>query len=173
MVDSLGPVFNKKPQNSIFEPEKLMNDDYENKGGNLRNQNDFQLLWKNLNISVKKTGKQIIDGLSGAFESGKLIAVIGASGCGKTTFLNYIAGYTRDDLEVSGGLFINDVPLTNLKKHKQITGYVLQQDILLGELTVFETLMYQAKFKLPAGTDYEEAVNNVIDLMKLEKCKDS
>lgn len=101
------------------------------------------------------------------------IAIIGASGCGKTTLLNYLSGYSNEDLEFEGDLLINNLPIPNLKSLKQITGYVLQEDILLPDLTVYETLFYQAKLKLPHGTNYEEKVNNVIELMILEKVKDS
>eukprot|EP00961_Rhodomonas_salina_P089224 1200132-Rhodomonas_salina.1 len=44
-----------------------------------------------------KVPKRILNSLSGRFESGKLTAIMGASGAGKTTMLNCIAG------EASGG----------------------------------------------------------------------
>jgi len=125
----------------------------------------FILTWKNLQISVKKDGKKIIENLTGSFESGKLIGVIGASGCGKTTLLNCLSGFTRDDLVTKGDLSINNQPIKTLKTLKQITGYVLQQDILLPELTVAETLMFQAKLKLPSSCDHDQSVEHVIKLM--------
>lgn len=133
----------------------------------------YRLKWKNLNISVKETNKPIISGLSGHLDSSKLVCIVGASGCGKTTFLNFLAGYTRSDLQVDGELFLNDRPLENLKILKRISGYVLQQDILYSELSVEETLMYQALLKLDKNADHQKAVDNVIKLMNLELIRDS
>lgn len=36
---------------------------------------------------------QILYGLSGHFEGGKITAVIGESGCGKTSLMDIISGY--------------------------------------------------------------------------------
>ena len=148
----------KRPLEDI----KYVNNENVVENSNHIQDSEYKLIWKNLDISVKKTGKKIVNGLTGCFESGQLISIIGASGCGKTTLLNCLAGYTRDDLAVDGDLFINNSKLTNLKAHKKVSGYVLQQDILLGDLTVYETLMYQAQFKLPNNSDYKSAVDNVI-----------
>ena len=131
----------------------------------------FHLTWENLEITVKKTGKQIIHGLSGSLESGKLIAVIGASGCGKTTFLNFLSGYTNDDLQVSGSLKINGKKLENLKLLKRISGYVLQQDILLASLTIEETLRFQAKLKLPPNSNFNEVVDQNLKMLNLENSR--
>ena len=112
----------------------------------------FSITWSNLKISIKSTGKSIIQSFSGNLQSGSLVAIIGASGCGKTTFMNYISGYTKDDLETDCNLKINDIKMKNIKALKRISGYVFQEDVLIPELTVFETLIYQAKLKLPIGS---------------------
>jgi ABC-type multidrug transport system fused ATPase/permease subunit len=105
----------------------------------------FNLKWENLRISIKKTGTTIIPNFSGSLQSGSLVAILGASGSGKTTFMNYISGYTRGDLEADCTLKMNGVRMTNIKALKRISGYVFQEDVLIPELTVYETLWYNAK----------------------------
>ena len=133
----------------------------------------FKITWEDVNIKVKKTNKQILENFSGCFEAGKLIGILGASGSGKTTLLNYISGYTRNDLSADGKLYFNSEKVPNLKKLKRISSYVLQQDILIGVLTVEETLYYQVRLKLDKSSDYKKIVDNAIDLMDLGKCRHS
>lgn len=133
----------------------------------------FKLNIKDLRISVKKTGNPIIKSINASLENGKLIAVLGASGSGKTTFLNYLGGYTRDDLEVSGDFCINGQDFPNLKSLSRISAYVLQQDLFLANLSVEETLTYQARLKLPKGSEITETVANIISLLNLKNSKGS
>jgi ABC-type multidrug transport system ATPase subunit len=105
----------------------------------------FNLTWKSLRISIKRTGSKIIPNFSGSLQSGSLVAILGASGSGKTTFMNFISGYTRGDLEADCTLKMNGVRMTNIKALKRISGYVFQEDVLIPELTVYETLWYNAK----------------------------
>jgi ABC-type multidrug transport system ATPase subunit len=133
----------------------------------------FKLNIKDLRISVKKTGNPIIKSINASLENGKLIAVLGASGSGKTTFLNYLGGYTRDDLEVSGDFCINGMDFPNLKSLSRISAYVLQQDLFLANLSVEETLTYQARLKLPKGSEITETVANIISLLNLKNSKGS
>jgi ABC-type lipoprotein export system ATPase subunit len=55
------------------------------------------LEWRNLDLYVKtKTGhQQILFGMSGAARPGELIALMGPSGAGKTSFMNMLAGRNR------------------------------------------------------------------------------
>eukprot|EP01083_Nonionella_stella_P195902 721186_1 len=57
---------------------------------------DIYVSWKNLSFTVpnkeKKKNKIILDNLNGCVKPGELVAVIGPSGSGKSSFLNCIAG---------------------------------------------------------------------------------
>jgi len=58
---------------------------------------------------------------------------------------------------------------------KRIAGYVMQDDLLNGHLTVYETLTYTANLKLGANStedEREEAVLRVIKQMGLTKSQD-
>jgi ABC-type multidrug transport system ATPase subunit len=85
-----------------------------------------------------------------------MLALMGPSGSGKTTLLDVLSGVyvlpnehfclcyfigraTQGTLSKESTILVNGKPRT--KKFKRISGYVMQDDALLGSLTVKETLM--------------------------------
>ena len=54
-----------------------------------------------------------LDGISLTVEEGEFIAVVGTSGCGKTTFMNMLGGL---DIPDSGGVWIRNTSLKDLSK---------------------------------------------------------
>lgn len=105
---------------------------------------------------------------------GELVAVVGGSGCGKSTVLNCLAGYLKPR---QGEVYINGVPLyKNLNAMKQIIGYVPQADIVYDKLTVQEMLTYTAKLRLPSDTSEQErtaAIERAIATVQLTEKKNS
>ncbi|KAM3346327.1 hypothetical protein ACQJBY_020728 [Aegilops geniculata] len=91
--------------------------------------------------------KALLDGISGEAREGELFAVMGASGAGKSTLLDALAGrITRASLR--GGVTLNGEPLTD-GRLRAISAYVMQDDLLYPMLTVRETLLFAAEFRLP------------------------
>lgn len=87
-------------------------------------------------ISVEIKGKKILKNVSCSFSKGSIVALIGASGAGKTTFLKTIVGL----LPLSSGSVYCDTSGTvsdikNKKKGSQI-GYVFQDFNLFPHLNV-------------------------------------
>ena len=75
--------------------------------------------------------KMILKGINGTFESGKTTAIIGPTGCGKTTLLNFIAGNIKGmSINFSGGLFINGHEIHKKEEIRHRTSYAFQESTL-------------------------------------------
>ncbi len=69
---------------------------------------------------------------------------------------------------VLGEVYIDGLPRPSF--FRQISAYVMQDDALIGNLTVFETLMYSAALRLPSTyQEREKVVNRIIQLLGLNK----
>jgi ABC-type multidrug transport system ATPase subunit len=102
-----------------------------------------------LTLTVKAAGKDkvVVDHVSGAVPAATMTAVMGPSGAGKTSFMNVLcdrAGYGT----TSGTLTLNGTP-DRISNHRDIMGFVPQDDIVHDDLTVRENLMYAAMIRLP------------------------
>ncbi len=85
------------------------------------------------NISKKYGGKELFSHFSAEFEEHKVSCILGASGVGKTTLINIIAGLTLPD---SGR-----VSVTSNGKHDDLRGsYVFQEPRLLPWMNVHDNL---------------------------------
>ena len=90
--------------------------------------------------------KALLDGVSGEAREGELFAVMGASGSGKSTLVDALAGrIARDSL--GGTVTLNGEPLQG-RRLRAISAYVMQDDLLYPMLTVRETLLFAAEFRL-------------------------
>ncbi|KOM26925.1 hypothetical protein LR48_Vigan346s000700 [Vigna angularis] len=90
--------------------------------------------------------KTLLNDISGEARNGEIMAVLGASGSGKSTLIDALANrITKRSLK--GTVVLNDETLES-RLLKVISAYVMQDDLLFLVLTVEETLMFVAKFRL-------------------------
>ncbi|XBI79072.1 hypothetical protein VPH35_088633 [Triticum aestivum] len=92
------------------------------------------------------TTRALLDGISGEAREGELFAVMGASGSGKSTLVDALAGRIERE-SLHGTVTLNGEPLHG-RRLRAISAYVMQDDLLYPMLTVRETLMYAAEFRL-------------------------
>ena len=75
------------------------------------------------------------------------IVLSGASGAGKTTLLNCLTFRNTGKLKVNGERYINGAKV-NTDSLARISGYVQQDDLFIGTLTVSEHLRFQVNISM-------------------------
>ncbi|KAJ3278139.1 hypothetical protein HDU79_001840, partial [Rhizoclosmatium sp. JEL0117] len=90
-------------------------------------------------------GKSILQGVSGSINAGRMTAIMGPSGAGKTTFMNVLMGKAA---RTAGTLKINGT-VAEMASFKKLIGYVPQDDTMIEELSVRENIRYSARVRLP------------------------
>ncbi|KAK9127186.1 hypothetical protein Syun_015983 [Stephania yunnanensis] len=112
--------------------------------------------------------KTLLNDISGEARDGEIMAVLGASGSGKSTLIDALANRIAKG-RLKGTLTLNGEALES-RLLKVISAYVMQDDLLFPMLTVEETLMFSAEFRLPRSlsTSKKKArVQQLIDQLGL------
>ncbi|XP_026528425.1 ATP-binding cassette sub-family G member 2-like isoform X2 [Notechis scutatus] len=102
-----------------------------------------------------------------------LNAILGPTGSGKSSLLDILAA-RKDPRGLTGDVFINGAPQP--ANFKCISGYVVQDDVVMGTLTVRENLQFSAALRLPKTVkahEKEERINQIIKELGLTKVADS
>ncbi|KAI8874773.1 P-loop containing nucleoside triphosphate hydrolase protein [Backusella circina FSU 941] len=119
------------------------------------------LTFNEVSYSVK--GKPILQNISGFVEPGQLLAIMGPSGAGKSSLLDILSRKHKRGV-TSGQVFLNG-SIPSRRRFKKMTGFVDQDDSLMGTLTVRETLTYAALMRLPRAMPLKAKKKRVEDVM--------
>uniref|UniRef100_A0A0D9XRK3 ABC transporter domain-containing protein n=1 Tax=Leersia perrieri TaxID=77586 RepID=A0A0D9XRK3_9ORYZ len=134
----------------------------------------IEIGFKGLTLTLKGSKKKLLRSVTGKLRPGRVAAVMGPSGAGKTTFLSAIAGKATG-CETSGMVLING-KVEPIRAYKRIIGFVPQDDIVHGNLTVQENLWFNARCRLSADmskADKVLVVERVIESLGLQPVRDS
>jgi ABC-type multidrug transport system ATPase subunit len=104
-------------------------------------------------------GLEVLKDVRGIARPGKLTAVMGASGSGKSSLLDILAHRSKIG-SVNGSVLVNGRPATS-SQVRWISGYVDQEDTLMETLTVYETVLYSALLRLPREMSEDEKIARV------------
>jgi phospholipid/cholesterol/gamma-HCH transport system ATP-binding protein len=111
-------------------------------------------------------GRPVLQGINMQIPRGRVVAIMGGSGCGKTTLLRCIGGQLRP----SGGMVclgdqrVSEMSLAELYGLRRKMGMLFQFGALFTDMTVFDNVA----FPLREHTDLSDEMIRDLVLMKLE-----
>lgn len=141
----------------------------------IRYTSPVSIQFENLGMTLRGSGAIVLEGVTGEFPAGSLVAVMGGSGAGKSTFMNALADRAPYGI-VSGQVALNGVMGETIGKYPRLVGFVPQDDIMHDDLTVYENLLYSARLRLPpsVSTSQQRAiVEDVLEILDLNRIRDS
>ena len=117
------------------------------------------------NISFSYHLAPVLNNISLKISRGKIVAIMGGSGCGKTTLLRLITGQYKPD---SGRILLDEQDLSSLSTERLYSlrhriGMLFQQGALFTDLNVFDNVAFQIR----EHTDLPEELIRILVLMKL------
>jgi putrescine transport system ATP-binding protein len=105
-----------------------------------------------------------VDTVSLRIFKGEMFALVGASGCGKTTLLRMLAGFETPS---SGRILIEDVDMTKVPPHERPVNMMFQSYALFPHMTVADNIGYGLKrMKLDASTK-SKRIQDALDMVQL------
>ncbi|PKI61477.1 ABC transporter G family member 17-like [Punica granatum] len=120
-----------------------------------------------------KRDVDLLHHITGYAPKGCITAVMGPSGAGKSTFLDGLAG------QITSGSLKGRVSLDGLEVSpsliKRTSAYIMQDDRLFPMLTVYETLMFAADFRLGQipTADKRQRVEQLIEQLGLSSTRNT
>jgi len=123
------------------------------------------------NISFAYGDEIVLDDISMSFQRGKLIAITGPAGGGKSTLLKIAAGLIYPD---TGKVYINNtdihsIPRTALFRMRKEFAFVFQDAALLSNLTVYNNVALPLRYQYnPPEKEINKRVTEMLKIFDLE-----
>jgi phospholipid/cholesterol/gamma-HCH transport system ATP-binding protein len=117
------------------------------------------------NVSFAYRKRLVLKGINLNVPRGKVIAIMGSSGCGKTTLLRLIGGQikaTKGEVRI-GGQVMNDLDQEGLYRMRRRMGMLFQFGALFTDMSVFDNVAFQMR----EHTDLPESLIHDLVMMKL------
>lgn len=121
---------------------------------------------KQLSFRYRPEDRPILSGLNMVFNRGQVVAVMGGSGCGKTTILRLLGGLVRSDAGqiLIDGHDMSQATIADWYTLRRRMGMLFQFGALFTDLSVFDNVA----FPLREHTDLPENLIRHLVLMKLQ-----
>ena len=125
-------------------------------------------------LHLKRLGKRfgdqwILRDLNLRVDEGECVALLGASGCGKSTALRLIAGLERQD---EGSIELDGVPLDRIPAERRRIAMVFQSYALFPHLSVRENLNLGLKIRGVSLAQRQQRIESVLDTVRLREMAD-
>src|SRR6202789_3952653 len=105
-----------------------------------------------------------VDGISLRIFKGEMFALVGGSGCGKTTLLRMLAGFTTPS---SGRILIEDADMTRVPPYERPVNMMFQSYALFPHMTVEQNVGYGLKRLGLPENERTKRIRDALDMVQL------
>lgn len=105
-----------------------------------------------------------VDNVSLEIEKGEIFALLGGSGCGKTTLLRMLAGFEDPS---AGRIFIDGQDMTDVPPYRRPVHMMFQSYALFPHMTVEKNVGYGLKHEDMTSAERAQRVKEMLDLVQL------
>jgi putative spermidine/putrescine transport system ATP-binding protein len=114
-----------------------------------------------VSYGARGTSTPVLDRVSLDVQRGEMVALLGSSGCGKTTLLRAIAGFVQP---TSGRIVVDGRDITHLPPEARQTALMFQSYALWPHMDVAANIGYGLRMR---GVDRKSIAQRVADMLKL------
>ncbi|HEO6343729.1 TPA: ABC transporter ATP-binding protein [Streptococcus agalactiae] len=123
------------------------------------------IAFKNVSKIFEDSNTVVLKDINFELEEGKFYTLLGASGSGKSTILNIIAGL----LEAStGDIYLDGKRINDVPTNKRDVHTVFQNYALFPHMTVFENVAFPLKLKKMDKKEIQKRVQETLKMVRLE-----
>ena len=108
--------------------------------------------------------RQVLHQLDLDVANGECVALLGASGCGKSTALRLIAGLDHPD---QGSIRINGAEMVDVPAERRRVGMVFQSYALFPHLNVWDNLELGLRMRGSSAATRDERIRGVLEVLQL------
>lgn len=120
--------------------DRLLNEDKEAGGGITLSEFKGEIVFKDVSFRYPETGEDALDNINISVKKGEIVAIVGRSGAGKTTFVDLIPRFYKP---AAGKIYIDGVDISDatLSSLRALIG-IVSQDVMLFNDTVKANIAY-------------------------------
>ncbi|MBS6643022.1 MAG: ABC transporter ATP-binding protein [Clostridiaceae bacterium] len=117
------------------------------------------------NITAGYDDNVILKDLNFQVEKGELVSLLGSSGCGKTTTLRLIAGFSNP---MAGQFIFGGKNYTQIPLHKRNFGFVFQSYALFPHMTIFDNVAFGLRMRKMSQDQIKREVMAMLETVDLK-----
>lgn len=111
-----------------------------------------------LDVCITLPTLTLFQGLSAVVGPGEVLTVMGASGSGKSSLLDFIGGHLDEAFVATGQVLIGDRPIHGLPPYRRNVGVLFQDALLFPHLSVAGNLLFGLPASVRGRTERRERV---------------